>query len=129
MSDMTINAAVLYVFGGIGLRHVDAATFGGGLCKVESDLSGWVTNLCDMWSFSPSEGWALLSVCSRDALDLEAVELQPRGGIASLSPGASVLSATWVGRNGKGCYFLVFVQLFEKCGTFIARCNALIEKM
>eukprot|EP01052_Picozoa_sp_SAG31_P001379 SAG31_NODE_47_length_30979_cov_41.708841_13_plen_125_part_00 len=32
-------------------------------------------------------------------------------------------------RYGKGCYFLVFVQLLEKYGTFIARCNALIEKV
>eukprot|EP01052_Picozoa_sp_SAG31_P005996 SAG31_NODE_272_length_18690_cov_14.520785_5_plen_215_part_00 len=30
---------------------------------------------------------------------------------------------------GKGCYFLVFVQLFEKYGTFIERNTALIEKV
>eukprot|EP01052_Picozoa_sp_SAG31_P019299 SAG31_NODE_1401_length_8497_cov_4.386640_6_plen_91_part_00 len=30
---------------------------------------------------------------------------------------------------GKGCYFLVFVQLFEKCGTSIERNTALIEKV
>eukprot|EP01052_Picozoa_sp_SAG31_P023850 SAG31_NODE_1991_length_6712_cov_6.411311_8_plen_189_part_00 len=29
----------------------------------------------------------------------------------------------------KGCYFLVFVQLFEKCGILIERCTALIEKV
>eukprot|EP01052_Picozoa_sp_SAG31_P032815 SAG31_NODE_3638_length_4034_cov_4.484371_2_plen_142_part_00 len=31
--------------------------------------------------------------------------------------------------EGKGCYFLVFVQLFEKYGTFIERYTALIEKV
>eukprot|EP01052_Picozoa_sp_SAG31_P030044 SAG31_NODE_3047_length_4749_cov_3.010968_3_plen_209_part_00 len=30
---------------------------------------------------------------------------------------------------GKGCYFLVFVQLFEKYGTLIQRYTALIEKV
>eukprot|EP01052_Picozoa_sp_SAG31_P007780 SAG31_NODE_377_length_16533_cov_99.867957_3_plen_92_part_00 len=30
---------------------------------------------------------------------------------------------------GKGCYFLVFVQLFEKYGTLIERNTALIEKV
>eukprot|EP01052_Picozoa_sp_SAG31_P014223 SAG31_NODE_875_length_11316_cov_8.924044_12_plen_136_part_00 len=30
---------------------------------------------------------------------------------------------------GKGCYFLVYVQLFEKCGTLIERYTALIEKV
>eukprot|EP01052_Picozoa_sp_SAG31_P025257 SAG31_NODE_2204_length_6198_cov_3.698967_2_plen_437_part_00 len=30
---------------------------------------------------------------------------------------------------GKGCYFLVFVQLFEKYGTLIERYTALIEKL
>eukprot|EP01052_Picozoa_sp_SAG31_P035922 SAG31_NODE_4402_length_3267_cov_1.552715_5_plen_159_part_00 len=30
---------------------------------------------------------------------------------------------------GKGCYFLVFVQLFEKYGTLIERYTALIEKV
>eukprot|EP01052_Picozoa_sp_SAG31_P037572 SAG31_NODE_4873_length_2893_cov_8.076951_2_plen_123_part_00 len=29
----------------------------------------------------------------------------------------------------RGCYFLVFVQLFEKYGTFIERNTALIEKV
>eukprot|EP01052_Picozoa_sp_SAG31_P008871 SAG31_NODE_455_length_15433_cov_4.248728_6_plen_133_part_00 len=29
----------------------------------------------------------------------------------------------------KRCYFLVFVQLFEKCGTLIERYTALIEKV
>ena len=34
--------------------------------------------------------------------------------------------------HGKGCYFLVFVPtitVLDKYGTFIARCNALIEKV
>eukprot|EP01052_Picozoa_sp_SAG31_P023721 SAG31_NODE_1974_length_6755_cov_6.833383_2_plen_67_part_00 len=30
---------------------------------------------------------------------------------------------------GKGCYFLVFVQLSEKYGTLIERNTALIEKV
>eukprot|EP01052_Picozoa_sp_SAG31_P034478 SAG31_NODE_4034_length_3647_cov_26.004510_5_plen_100_part_00 len=33
------------------------------------------------------------------------------------------------GTRGKGCYFLVFVQLFEKYGTLIERNTALIEKV
>eukprot|EP01052_Picozoa_sp_SAG31_P033804 SAG31_NODE_3867_length_3800_cov_23.537422_6_plen_176_part_00 len=33
------------------------------------------------------------------------------------------------GRDGEGCYFLVFVQLFEKYGTLIERNTALIEKV
>eukprot|EP01052_Picozoa_sp_SAG31_P003917 SAG31_NODE_155_length_22130_cov_9.540098_18_plen_135_part_00 len=32
-------------------------------------------------------------------------------------------------RDGEGCYFLVFVQLFEKYGTLIERNTALIEKV
>lgn len=116
-SGSAIDIGTLYLFGGIGLRHVDAASFGGGLCKIESELSGWVTNLCDMWTFNSAKGWALVSVCSRDALELEAVELQPLGGIASLSPAASVLSATWLGRNGR-------LQLFggvTTCGPWDGR--------
>eukprot|EP01052_Picozoa_sp_SAG31_P061676 SAG31_NODE_20742_length_566_cov_1.117773_1_plen_70_part_10 len=31
--------------------------------------------------------------------------------------------------TGKGCYFLAFVQLFEKYGTLIERYTALIEKV
>eukprot|EP01052_Picozoa_sp_SAG31_P030742 SAG31_NODE_3180_length_4582_cov_2.985501_4_plen_57_part_00 len=31
--------------------------------------------------------------------------------------------------QGKGCYFLVFVQLLYKCGTLIERYTALIEKV
>eukprot|EP01052_Picozoa_sp_SAG31_P035030 SAG31_NODE_4172_length_3511_cov_1.676143_3_plen_109_part_00 len=31
--------------------------------------------------------------------------------------------------EGEGCYFLVFVQLFEKYGTIIERNTALIEKV
>eukprot|EP01052_Picozoa_sp_SAG31_P010874 SAG31_NODE_605_length_13628_cov_24.848030_1_plen_177_part_00 len=31
--------------------------------------------------------------------------------------------------SGKGCYFLIFVQLFEKYGTLIERNAALIEKV
>ena len=31
--------------------------------------------------------------------------------------------------DGKGCYFLAFVQLFEKYGTLIERYTALIEKV
>eukprot|EP01052_Picozoa_sp_SAG31_P048634 SAG31_NODE_10262_length_1163_cov_1.505639_1_plen_348_part_01 len=34
-----------------------------------------------------------------------------------------------LGKLGKGCYFLVFVQLFEKYGTLIERYTALIEKV
>eukprot|EP01052_Picozoa_sp_SAG31_P046369 SAG31_NODE_8839_length_1377_cov_1.465571_1_plen_321_part_10 len=40
----------------------------------------------------------------------------------------AVLGAA-VARLGKGCYILVFVQLFEKYGTFIERNTALIEKV
>eukprot|EP01052_Picozoa_sp_SAG31_P023837 SAG31_NODE_1989_length_6721_cov_5.737391_8_plen_364_part_00 len=34
-----------------------------------------------------------------------------------------------LGGTGEGCYFLVFVQLFEKYGTLIERNTALIEKV
>eukprot|EP01052_Picozoa_sp_SAG31_P008592 SAG31_NODE_437_length_15714_cov_8.527344_1_plen_430_part_00 len=35
----------------------------------------------------------------------------------------------WESGVGKGCYFLVFVQVFEKYGTLIERNTALIEKV
>eukprot|EP01052_Picozoa_sp_SAG31_P031249 SAG31_NODE_3292_length_4454_cov_2.328588_2_plen_146_part_00 len=43
-----------------------------------------------------------------------------------LTPKARIKS--WFG-YGKGCYFLVFVQLFEKYGTLTERNTALIEEV
>ena len=46
--------------------------------------------------------------------------------------GAAIPHPEWVRRYesaGEGCYVLVFVQLFEKYGTLIERCTALIEKV
>eukprot|EP01052_Picozoa_sp_SAG31_P043944 SAG31_NODE_7490_length_1675_cov_1.281726_1_plen_233_part_00 len=39
------------------------------------------------------------------------------------------LAGFMVRTEGKGCYFLVFMQLFEKYGTLIERNTALIEKV
>eukprot|EP01052_Picozoa_sp_SAG31_P059448 SAG31_NODE_18747_length_624_cov_0.880000_1_plen_73_part_10 len=44
-------------------------------------------------------------------------------------PSVSTGGAFEVQFRGKGCYFLVFVQLFEKYGTLIERNTALIEKV
>eukprot|EP01052_Picozoa_sp_SAG31_P021378 SAG31_NODE_1649_length_7638_cov_19.225096_5_plen_134_part_00 len=46
------------------------------------------------------------------------------GGSADLITGANAALIA-----GEGCYFLVFVQLFEKYGTLIERFTALIEKV
>eukprot|EP01052_Picozoa_sp_SAG31_P021547 SAG31_NODE_1672_length_7564_cov_10.193704_9_plen_201_part_00 len=53
----------------------------------------------------------------------------PAGVALLLTEHADEGSAELHERNGKGCYFLVFVQLFEKYGTLIERNTALIEKV
>eukprot|EP01052_Picozoa_sp_SAG31_P026745 SAG31_NODE_2447_length_5678_cov_5.028141_2_plen_193_part_00 len=58
-------------------------------------------------------------------------------GFASKAPsswmanGSTIVVSNGIFRwgSGKGCYFLVLCPLSEKYGTFIARCNALIEKV
>eukprot|EP01052_Picozoa_sp_SAG31_P051005 SAG31_NODE_11910_length_987_cov_0.826577_1_plen_266_part_10 len=55
---------------------------------------------------------------------VEAIPLD--GGVALWK--APTVPGAIVGAGGKGCYFLVFVQLFEKQGTLIERNTALIEK-
>eukprot|EP01052_Picozoa_sp_SAG31_P021156 SAG31_NODE_1621_length_7724_cov_3.297049_5_plen_217_part_00 len=54
-----------------------------------------------------------------------------RGGEHSMRRGTSVTAHVILtaGCLGEGCYFLVSVQLFEKCGTLIGRYTALIEKV
>eukprot|EP01052_Picozoa_sp_SAG31_P003011 SAG31_NODE_111_length_24443_cov_231.743685_8_plen_157_part_00 len=42
---------------------------------------------------------------------------------------ADLLATATAATAGKGCYFLVFVQLFEKYRTLIERNTALIEKV
>eukprot|EP01052_Picozoa_sp_SAG31_P050278 SAG31_NODE_11401_length_1032_cov_1.012821_1_plen_205_part_10 len=46
----------------------------------------------------------------------------------SSSHGSSVGDVCWISEQVRSC-FLVLCPLLEKCGTFIARCDALIEKV
>ena len=92
-----------WLFGGIGRRVTLYDGFGGegGNCHADSILTFAgqtpVTNLCDVWQFTPGEGFRLVAACTRDLPELNAAGLSPSTIVPMADgPTAGVLTTTWV---------------------------------
>eukprot|EP01052_Picozoa_sp_SAG31_P031950 SAG31_NODE_3449_length_4257_cov_2.277297_4_plen_99_part_00 len=78
---------------------------------------------------SDSSGVPVLQFGTTQVLQQKAADVVAKYGWTSLFESCDTDGSGELDRDGKGCYFLVFVQLFEKYGTLMERNTALIEKV
>eukprot|EP01052_Picozoa_sp_SAG31_P046510 SAG31_NODE_8926_length_1362_cov_1.548694_2_plen_372_part_00 len=121
----------------------DAAAHGGGLFKLDSDCAEPPSSPTqDDAAADAAGGWVLLAdECHARGVGRAMAGANERRGpepnVRADDDGWAVLDCGPPGHDfeqvddglGERCYFLVFVQLFEKYGTLIERYTALIEKV
>ena len=103
-ADPPSGADVGWLFGGIGRRASVSALPSAAVpsCQVMEDTvhTARVTNLCDLWSFTPGLGFRLVAACEADFEELAVAGMQPASVVAMTDgPTAGVFATAFVVRR------------------------------